>query len=340
MIKELINQVIEGRDLTQAEAETAVREIMEGGASAAQIAAFLVGLRIKGETVDEITGAARVMREKATRVTTRHPRLVDTCGTGGDGARTFNISTAAALVVAGAGQPVAKHGNRSVSSLCGSADVLEALGVRVDQSPERVGRAIDELGIGFLFAPSLHGAMKHAAGPRREIGARTIFNLLGPLTNPAGAQVQVLGVFSPALTDKLGEVLANLGTRGALVVHGDGGIDELSVSGPTRVTEVRGAAVRTYEVTPEQCGVPRSPAEAIRGGTPAQNAAIIRGVLQGEPGPARDVVTLNAAAALYAAERAESLAEGVEAAARSIDSGAALHKLEGLLSFTQAAAAS
>lgn len=335
MIKECIARVIEGVDLSEQEASEAMAEIMDGRATPAQIAAWLVALRIKGETVEEIAGAARVMRDRATRIPTANRLVADTCGTGGDNSRTFNISTAAAFVAAGAGLPVAKHGNRSVSSRCGSADVLEALGVNLDLTPDEVGRAIDEVGIGFLFAPALHGAMKHAIGPRREIGVRTIFNVLGPLTNPAGAQAQVIGVYSPELPPKLAGVLAKLGTGGALVVHGEGGIDELSIAGPSLVAEVRRDEIRNYTVTPEEVGLARAGLDEIQGGDPAENAAIIRAVLDGQPGPRRGVVCLNAGAVLYAAGRAASIKEGVALAARSIDSGQAAEKLRHLAEFTQ-----
>ncbi len=340
MIKDCIGKVIDGLDLSEAEAFGAMAEIMDGQATPAQIAALLIGLRVKGETVDEITGAARVMRARATRIETRHGMVADTCGTGGDHSRTFNISTAAAFVAAGAGLPVAKHGNRSVSSRCGSADVLEALGVNLDLAPAEVGGAIDRVGIGFLFAPALHGAMKHAVGPRREIGVRTIFNVLGPLTNPAGAQAQVIGVYARDLTIKLAGVMAKLGTSGALVVHGEGGIDELSIAGPTLVAEVRGSElqgseVRSYYVTPEDCGLKRADLDRIQGGDPAENAAIIRAVLGGCPGPSRDVVCLNAGAVIYAAGLAESIGDGAALAAVAIDSGRAAGKLEQLVEYTQ-----
>lgn len=338
-MKEAIGKAIARQHLTQSEAAQAVELIMSGEATPAQIAAFLVALRMKGETVEEIAGAASVMRAKATRVPHRQPMVADTCGTGGGRTKTFNISTAAVFVVAGAGLPVAKHGNRSFTSQSGSADVLEALGVAITLTPEQVGQGLDEVGIGFLFAPALHGAMKHAVGPRREIGTHTLFNFLGPLTNPAGAQAQVIGVFLPEMVDKMAAALALLGTHGALVVHGDGGIDELSISGPTQVAEVRGSSVRHYAVHPEDVGLPRTGLAAVAGGTPQENALVVESVLRGQRGPARDIVVLNAAAALYAADRVASLAEGVRVAQQSIDSGAALEKLDALRSFTQAAAA-
>lgn len=334
MIKTLISRVIDGVDLSEAEAREAMELIMDGGATPAQIAALVTALRMKGETVEEITGCATAMRARATRVKTRHRLVVDTCGTGGDGSSTFNISTTAAFVVAGAGVTVAKHGNRSVSSRSGSADVLEALGIRLDLTPEQVGRCLDEVGIGFLFAPSLHEAMKHAAVPRREIGIRTIFNLLGPLTNPAGAQAQVVGVFRPELTEKLAGVLRNLGTEHALVVHG-GGLDEITLFGPTRISEVVSGEIRTYEVEPEQLGLRSAPREALQGGEPVDNALITMVVLQGAGGPRRDVTLANAGAALVAAGAARNLVTGVRMAADSIDSGRALAKLVGLQNMTR-----
>jgi len=336
-IKEVIARVVSGGDLSEAEAERAMEAIMEGRASPAQIAALLTALRLKGETVDEITGFARVMRRKAVPIRTRRPLVVDTCGTGGDGAHTFNISTTAAFVVAGAGVPVAKHGNRSVSSRCGSADLLEALQVRVDLAPEQVEACLEELGIAFLFAPALHGAMRHAAGPRREIGIRTVFNVLGPLTNPAGATAQVVGVYQAGLTEKLGAVLSRLGTCRSFVVHGDGGLDEISLSGPATVCEVCRGEVKKYRLDPADYGFARVPGDALKGGQPKENAAITLEILKGVRGPRRDAVLLNAALALLAAGAAGSLAQGLEEAARSIDDGLALAKLEQLKEFTQRA---
>lgn len=329
-----IHKAIAREHLSEEESAGAMEAIMSGEASPALIAAYLVALKVKGETADEIAGAARVMRAKATPVRHRQPLVADTCGTGGGLTRTFNISTAVAFVVAGAGLPVAKHGNRSFSSQSGSADVLEALGVNIQQSPEQVGEAIDRLGIGFLFAPSLHGAMKHAAPVRRELATDTIFNCLGPLTNPAGARAQVIGVYRADLVDTIARALARLGVAGAFVVHGAGGLDEISIAGPSQVAEVRDGHVRRYEIRPEDAGLPRSDLAAIGGGTPDFNASIVRGVLDGRPGPARDVVLLNAAAALVAAGRADTLADGVRLAADSIDSGAARAKLDALVAFT------
>ncbi len=334
-MKEFIAKLVEGRHLTAQEAERAMEIIMSGGATDAQIACFLTALRMKGETVEEIVGCARAMRARATRVPHSQPLVVDTCGTGGDGSGTFNISTAAAFVVAGAGVPVAKHGNRSVSSRSGSADVLEALGVNLELSPEQVGKCLDEVGIGFLFAPKLHLSMKFAAGPRREMGIRTIFNLLGPLTNPAGAQAQVMGVYDGRLTEPVARALASLGTARSLVVHGAGGLDEISLAGPTVVSEAGPAGVHTYTIYPEDLGLDRAGLEAVAGGDPGQNAGIIRAVLGGERGPRRDVVLANAAAALVAAGTARDLRTGVRMAAESIDSGRALAKLEALRRVSQ-----
>lgn len=336
MIREAIAQVVTGVDLDEAEMVTVMTEIMEGECTPAQIGAFITGLRMKGETVAEITGAARVMRAKATSVEARIGSgvLVDTCGTGGDCSGTFNVSTTAAFVVAGAGIPVAKHGNRSVSSKCGSADVLEALGVDLALSAAEVGRAIREVGIGFMFAPVLHGAMKHAIGPRREIGIRTIFNILGPLTNPAGANVQVMGVFAPELTEKLALVLGQLGTRRALVVCGEGNLDELTVTGATEVAEWSDGQLRTYRVTPESVGLPRATLAEIKGEENATAAAAhLRRILAGESGPCLDMVLLNAGAALMAAGESADLRAGVELARRTVASGAALARVEALVAF-------
>lgn len=335
MIKDAIKKVVAGQDLTEEESVMVMEQIMSGEATSAQIASFLTALSLKGETVEEVTGFARVMRQKVTPVRSSHPLVVDTCGTGGDGAGTFNISTAAALVVAGAGIPVAKHGNRSVSSRCGSADVLEALGVQIDLAPEETSRCLDQVGIAFLFAPLLHGAMKHAAGPRREIGIRTVFNILGPMTNPAGAGAQVLGVYEPRLTGLMAGVLARLGTERAFVVHGAGGLDEVSLAGPAVVSEVCNGAVRSSQLDPAEYGFAYAPVSALAGGTAEENAAIVRSVLAGERGPRRDVVVLNAALGLVAGGRAAGVAEGIALAEKSIDSGAATGKLEALASFTR-----
>ncbi len=325
-----------GTHLSRQEAETAMEEILSGRAGEDSIVALLAALRTKGETVEELVGFARAMRRHATPIFSNTSRpdelLVDTCGTGGDSSGTFNISTTAAFVAAGAGVRVAKHGNRSISSKCGSADVLEALGISLDVSPERVGAAIREIGIGFLFAPALHTAMRHAMPARRRLG-RTAFNLLGPLTNPAGARAQVAGVFSAEVVEKVASVLAELGVDRAFVVHG-GGLDEISLAGETKVGEVRGGAVRVYEVTPEDFGLGRAPISAISGGDAAHNAELLRAILAGEPGPRRDIVIANAAAALVAAGSAADFIDGARFAAESIDSGAARRKLEALIAFT------
>ncbi len=333
-VTEALARAIDGGDLTAAESEAVMDAIMAGDASAAQLAGLLVALRMKGESVDEIAGFARAMRERAIRVPTDARPLVDVCGTGGDARNTFNVSTTVAFVVAGAGAAVAKHGNRSVSSRCGSADVLEALGVRLDLSPSDVGRCIDDLGIGFLYAPNLHPAMKHAIGPRREMGIRTVFNLLGPLTNPARADVQLLGVFSPTLTEPLAEVLRSLGTRAAVVVHGGGGLDELSTVGPSRVSRLVDGRVETSTVDATSLGLPRACLSDLAGGDAGCNAELLRGVLDGQAGPKRDIVLLNAAAALVAAERARDLGEGIAVAVESIDSGAAGERLDALVALT------
>ena len=335
MIREAIEALVSGRSLEREEAAAAMREVMEGAATPAQLAALLVALRLKGETPEEIAGMAQVMREKALRVVTDGQTLVDTCGTGGDGKGTFNISTAAAFVAAACGLKVAKHGNRAASGACGSADLLEALGVNIGLGPEGVARCIQEAGIGFMFAPVFHPAMKHAAPVRRELGIRTVFNVLGPLTNPAGAQVQVLGVPHEGLGETMARVLALLGVRRALVVHGADGVDEVSLSGPTRVWDVGGETLRTYAVAPEDAGLAAVPLEAIRGGDAQANAALLRRVFQGEHGPLRDVVLLNAAAVLVAAGRAGDLREGVALAARAVDEGAAAAMVEALAGLSQ-----
>jgi anthranilate phosphoribosyltransferase len=335
MIREAIARLVERADLEQGEAEAVMHEIMLGEATPVQIGAFATALRMKGETAGEIAGCARAMRAKCVRVVTATKPLMDTCGTGGDGAGTFNVSTAVALVIAGAGVPVAKHGNRSVSSRCGSADVLEALGVRIDLKPQQMARCIDEAGIGFLFAPLLHPAMKHAALPRREIGIRTIFNILGPLTNPASASSQLLGVYDPSLVETMAEVLDILGVHSALVVHGAGGLDELSLSGTNRVTRLRGGKLDSFCVDPRDLGLPLAESTEIRGGSPEENAAMMKAVLGGVRGAVRDTVLLNAAAGLVAAERADGFEEARGLAVRSIDSGAALGKLDSLVNLTQ-----
>ncbi|MEW6262306.1 MAG: anthranilate phosphoribosyltransferase [Thermodesulfobacteriota bacterium] len=343
MIREAIDKAVRREDLTDEEMTQAMTEIAEGRATAAQIAALLVALRMKGETVVEITAAARFMRNRCPRIPLDPvraawcgtPLIVDTCGTGGDSSHTFNVSTTAAFVVAGTGLTVAKHGNRSVSSRCGSADLVEALGVNLDLDPEDVGACLDRLGIGFLFAPRLHGAMRHAVGPRREMGLRTIFNLVGPLTNPAGATVQVLGVYQAELTETLASALDRLGCLSALVVHGQGGYDEISITGPTRLTRLYRGSITTFTLTPEEAGLRRAGAEEVLGGPPARNAAITRAVLEGKKGPCRDMTLLNAAAALVAAGLARDFGQGVRLAAEAVDSGEALVKLENLAALTQ-----
>jgi len=330
-----IHRVIGRYDLSAEEMTAVMRAIMTGGATPAQIGGFLVGLRMKGETVTEIAAAAGVMRELATRVEVRGEHLVDTCGTGGDAAGTFNISTAAAFVAAAAGARVAKHGNRSVSSKSGSADVLEAAGVRLDLKPDQVARCIEEVGVGFMFAPAHHGAMKHAIGPRREMGVRTLFNVLGPLTNPAGAPNQVLGVFSEALLEPLAEVLQRLGSHHVLVVHARDGLDEISIGDSTEVAELKEGIIRRYSVRPEQFGLKRTPIAALKAANAQESLRIIRSVLEDNAGPARDIVALNAGAAIYAAGLAATLAEGVQQADRAIGSGAARNKLDQLVILSQ-----
>jgi anthranilate phosphoribosyltransferase len=334
MIREALAKLVDGRDLTMDEAAAAMSEIMEGTATPAQVGAFLVALRLKGETTEEIAGMAAVMREKAQRVVT-NLAPVDTCGTGGDGSHTFNISTTAAFVVAGAGQPVAKHGNRAMSSACGSADVLEALGANIALGPEQAAECLHETGVAFMFAQLYHPAMKYVAPVRREIGVRTVFNVLGPLTNPAGAPYQVIGVAVPPLMRRMAEALGRLGSRRALVVHGAGGLDELSLAGPNMVQEWTGSEVREYVLHPEELGLRPAPRDAVKGGSAQENAALLRAVLSGEPGPRRDIVLLNAGAALYACGKASSLKEGIEMAVESIDSSAAMRRLERFVAMTQ-----
>jgi anthranilate phosphoribosyltransferase len=335
VLEKYIRKIVERRDLTEAESREAMDLIMTGKATDAQIAAYLTGLRLKGETFEEILGAARVMRDKVTRVETRGRDVIDTCGMGGDGRGTFNVSTVAAFVAAGAGCRVAKHGNYAVSSLCGSANVLDSLGVDIRMSRQRIEAALDEIGIAFLFAPLLHGAMKFAVGPRREIAIRTIFNILGPLTNPAGACYQVVGVYDGALVEPIARVLRDLGARCALVVHGTGGVDEISIAGETLAGEVRGGEMRMRVIRPEDFGVSASPIESVLGGGVAENAEIARRVLSGEKGPRRDMAIVNAAAAIYVAGEAVSLLEGAGLAAESIDSGRAMAKLEALRAWSR-----
>ena len=326
-----IASVVEQRDLDAGDMEAVMRSIMTGQATPAQIGGFLIGLRMKGETVDEIAAAAKVMRDLATRVEVAGPHLVDTCGTGGDGASTFNISTASAIVTAAAGARVAKHGNRSVSSSSGSADVLEAAGVKLDLTPAQVAVCIDRVGVGFLFAPQHHSAMKYAIGPRKEMRVRTLFNLLGPLTNPAGAPNQVLGVFSPDWVEPLARVLKQLGSEHVLVVHAEDGLDEISIAAPTRVAELREGDISGYTVTPEDFGLQRAELSAIAVEDAQQSLAMINTVFAGQPGPARDIVCLNAGAAIYAAGLAASLADGVVLASEVIQSGKAGQTLAALV---------
>lgn len=340
MIKHALAKLADRTNLSAQEAEEAMSEIMDGAATPAQIAAYLMGLRQKGETVDEIVGSARAMRSRATRIRVGAPIVVDTCGTGGDGAHTFNISTTAAFVVAGAGITVAKHGNRSISSKSGSADVLTALGVRIDLSPDRVADCIDEVGVGFLFAPLYHGAMKHCAGPRQEMGIRTLLNLLGPLTNPAGATHQVLGVYDAQLTEVLGRVLLQLGSQHCFVLHGMDGLDEITLSDRTKVSEGKSGVVSSFFIAPEEFDLPRVPRREVAGGTPDENARITKDILEGRKGPKRDIVCLNAAPAMVAGQKARTLKEGFRLAQHVIDSGAAAQKLERLIACTRKASQS
>jgi anthranilate phosphoribosyltransferase len=350
IITEAVRALIDRRDLTRIEAAAAMEAVMSGAATNAQIAAFLTALRMKGETVEELIGFAQVMRQKAVKVRasasgvvaqtgTDREMLIDTCGTGGDAAGTFNVSTATAFVVAGAGLQVAKHGNRSVSSLCGSADVVETLGVDIGLPPAAVARCVDEVGIGFLYAPLLHTAMKHVMAARREMGVRTVFNMLGPLTNPADANAQVVGVYADSLCEPLARVLAELGTYRAFVVHGADGLDEISNTGDSRIAEVHEGVVRTSRVRPEDFGVPRATIADLLGGDREENAEIIRRILAGEPGPRRDIVLMNAAAALVVGGKARDLREGMALAARSVDSGAAEAKLASLIELSRRLAA-
>jgi anthranilate phosphoribosyltransferase len=334
MIKEAIDILVSGNSLTTEQAADVMREIMDGEATPAQFGSFVTALRLKGETVEEIAGMARVMREKSVPVSVSGP-LVDTCGTGGDASKTFNISTTAAFVVAGAGLKVAKHGNRGMSSGCGSADVLDALGVRIELGAPEVEKCLEDIGIGFMFAPIFHPAMKYAAPSRKEIGIRTVFNILGPMTNPAGAQSQLLGVFEESLVVKMAQVLCLLGCQHALVVHGEDGLDEITLGGKTTVCELKGDEISRYYIDPEDFGFPRSGLSSLRGGPPQENADILRRVLRGEKGPYRDIVLVNAAAALVAGDLAKDLEKGVRLASEAIDSGRAMEKLEGLIALSQ-----
>jgi anthranilate phosphoribosyltransferase len=336
MFREYLQHIVRRRDMTQEEMAEMMTAIFSGEITDAQIGAFMAALATKGETFAELAGAARAMRRKAVRIQTGADTVVDTCGTGGDGAGTFNISTTTAFVVAGAGVTVAKHGNRSVSSQCGSADVLEALGVNLNITPEVVEEAVREIGIGFMFAPLFHGAMKHAMRARKEVALRSIFNMLGPLTNPAAANCQLLGVFAPELTEMFAEALRLLGARRAMVVHGHDGLDEISVCAPSRVSELKDGMIRTYDIQPELFFGDLARSEDLAGGAPAVNAVIVHEVLAGTAGPRRNVVLINAGAALACAGKAERIQDGIAMAARSIDSGAAKNKLDALVSYTRA----
>lgn len=334
MIQEAIQAVVEGRNLTSDQAAAAMDEIMSGEATPSQFGALVTALRMKGETVDEIAGMARVMREKSLHVPAAG-KLVDTAGTGGDNSGSFNISTTAAFVVAGAGEKVAKHGNRSMSGSTGSADVLEALGVKIDLSPESVGRCIDEVGFGFMFAQGFHPSMRFAAGPRREIGIRTVFNILGPLTNPANASRQLIGVADPSVAERMALVLGQLGSEKALVVHGSDGMDEMTITGPSTVWQLENGEVSSYEFSPEELGFSLSDADSIRADGPEDSARIARAVLSGDSGPARLVVLLNAAAALVAAGAAATLSAAIHVAASSIDRGEAMERLNALVELSR-----
>jgi anthranilate phosphoribosyltransferase len=334
-LKQAIAQLIDGRDLDATEMTAVMRAIMTGGATAAQIAGFLVALRLKGETVAEIAAAAAVMRELASGVDIGDlTNAVDIVGTGGDASGTFNVSTASMFVAAAAGCHVAKHGNRSVSSKSGAADVLEAAGIKLGLTPAQVAQCVREVGVGFMFAPAHHGAMKHAIGPRRELGVRTIFNILGPLTNPAGVKRQVLGVFAESLLDPLAEVLRSLGSEHVMVVHAEDGLDEISIASPTDVAELKDGAIRRYRISPADFGLESTSLDAIRVDGPEQSLQLVRAALAGEPGAARDIVLLNAGAAIYVAGVAESLATGIDAARQAIERGAALERLERLATLT------
>jgi anthranilate phosphoribosyltransferase len=335
MFKENLSKIIQKKDLNEEQMSRMITDVFSGTITDAQIGAMMAALATKGETFEELAGAARAMRRKALRVQTSAATVVDTCGTGGDGAHTFNISTTTAFVVAACGVTVAKHGNRSVSSRCGSADLLEALGVKLDTAPEIVEEAVQDIGIGFLFAPMYHSAMKYAAKARKEVGLRSIFNMLGPLTNPAGANCQLLGVYAPELTEMFAHALHLLGAKRALVVHGHDGLDEISVCAPTRVSELKDGLIRTYDIYPESFFGQQASPEDLSGGYPEENARITRNILNGEKGPKRDVVLINAAAALMAAGQATDLKEGILRAEAAIDEGAAARKMEALIDFTR-----
>lgn len=335
MFRENLNKIILGHNLNEDEMSGVITEIFSGNITDAQIGALMAALATKGETFEELAGAARAMRRKALRIQSSAAITVDTCGTGGDGTRTFNISTTTAFVVAGCGVTVAKHGNRSVSSQCGSADLLEVLGVKLDTDPEIVEEAVNQIGIGFLFAPIYHGAMRHAGKARKEVGIRSIFNMLGPLTNPAAANCQLLGVYAPELTEMFAQALQLLGAKRAFVVHGHDGMDEITVCAPTRISELKDGLIRTYDINPEQFFGRVAEPDSLKGGNPEENAQITRNILTGEKSPKRDVVLLNTAAALVAAGRAKDLKDGINTAQISIDSGEALKKLKTLVQYTQ-----
>ena len=333
MIKEAISMLVDGKSMNTEEAAQVMEEIMTGVVTPAQFGAFVTALRLKGETVEEITGLAQIMRNHSLKVDIVDP-VTDVVGTGGDGCNTFNISTTTALVAAGAGLKIAKHGNRAASSACGAADVLEALGVKIDLTPEQVKQCLNEVGIGFMFAASFHPAMKYAGPPRREIGIRTVFNILGPLTNPASAETYLLGVADGSLVETMAKVLQSLGCKHALVVHGDDGLDEITLTANTRVCEVTGGEIKNYEISPEGLGFSKTGMDSLKGGTAKENAALLKDILNGKQGPQRDIVLMNAAAALVAGKRTRTLREGVETAVESIDSGKAMEKLESLINLT------
>jgi anthranilate phosphoribosyltransferase len=335
MFKENLSKIVQKEDLNEEQMSQMITDIFSGNITDAQIGAMMAALATKGETFEELAGAARAMRRKALRIQTSTGTVVDTCGTGGDGAHTFNISTTTSFVVAACGVTVAKHGNRSVSSQCGSADLLEALGVKLDTAPEIVEEAVQDIGIGFLFAPLYHGAMRFAAKARKEVGLRSIFNMLGPLTNPAGANCQLLGVYAPELTEMFAHALQLLGTKRAFVVHGHDGLDEISVCAPTRVSELKDGLIRTYDISPEQFFSEQAEPADLLGGNPEENAQITRNILNGEKGPKRNVVLINAAAALVAAGQAEDLKQGIRMAETAIDDGAAANKMEALIKYSQ-----
>lgn len=335
MFREKLNKIVQGSDLSETEMSFMINEILSGNTTDSQVGAFMGALATKGETFEELAGAATAMRRKALRIQVSSPAIVDTCGTGGDGLQTFNISTTTAFVVAGCDVTVAKHGNRSVSSKCGSADLLEALGVKLDIHPEIVEEAVSEIGIGFLFAPLYHSAMRYAANARKEIGLRSIFNMLGPLTNPAGANCQLIGVYAPELTEMFANTLKLLGTKRAFIVHGQDGLDEMTVCDLTRVSELKDGIIRTYDITPEQFFEKPAETKDLLGGGPTENAEITKKILKGVKGSKRNIVLLNASAALVAAGKAEDFIQGISLAEESIDSGAALEKLEALVRFTR-----